>query len=171
MADKKVQRACDILQAQIEKTKEPGFRFSSWHNQTLSLIKHYFGETSNEYKTFEFVYGDGNYGIKVTENTKALAYVEHVRACIETLKIKGLVKKEAKPLLSRVSDKALLAIIALILSGYGWLIKELYYANKEITKLELRLIPASKDIPSDEPHDSTEKAHPNYDSSKIDMKK
>jgi hypothetical protein len=125
MANKKTDHAIKILQAQIDKGNEPNVQYSSWKLQSQSIIEKYFSKDSKEYTWFDRrVFADAYYG----ENPKAhfeqqtLNSIrntqEHLRAAIETLRIKDIYEPPKPNFLYRLSDTWLTFILGLLLSGY-----------------------------------------------------
>ena len=125
MANKQTEHAIEVLQAQIDKGKDPIIHYPSWKLQSQSLIEKYFTTDSKEYKWFDrttisFAYygGDAQENIK-NETAKSIKDTQHhLQAAIETLKIKGLPKEKKTNYLYRLSDTWLTFFIGMLLSGY-----------------------------------------------------
>ena len=125
MTNRKTKHAIQVLQAQVDKGNDPNIHYPSWKIQSQSIIEKYFTKESKEYKWFDrstisFAYFSGDpYENKRNETIQYIRNTQHhLKAAIETLKIKGVPDEAKANYLSRLSDTWLTFIIGLLLSGY-----------------------------------------------------
>lgn len=138
-----VKKATKILLSQKKKLTTENLRQDTWRTQTSSLIKDFFGDTSNEYlfikgfefysKTFDSMSAEYNTNAHINKNSKAASHF--IDNCIETLTHKGLYKQPKPNLISRLSETALWTILGVGVSGLisiGFFFGNLYSDKQNI---------------------------------------
>jgi hypothetical protein len=125
MNNKELNPAVNVLQTQIDKGNDSGIHYATWKIQSQSIIEKYFSKDSKEYSWFDRrIFSDAHYGINVDEHyrqetIKAIKDTQaHLKAAIDTLKIKGIYKPPKPNFLYRLSDTWLTFIIGIMLSAY-----------------------------------------------------
>ena len=125
MYDKELNIAVNVLQQQIDKGDDSNINYASWKIQSQSIIEKYFSKDSKEYSWFDRrIFSDAHYGINVDEHYRQETIKDledtqaHLKASIDTLKIKGVFKPPKPNFLSRISDKWLIFFIGLLLAAY-----------------------------------------------------
>ena len=94
--DKATAKATNALQQLLEEPPQQDFNYTSWKVKCASLIREYFGEGSEEYKIFNQRYFGDAYGVytkPISDLDKSKSLQSHIKACIDTLKIKGVAEK------------------------------------------------------------------------------
>ena len=124
MSNKKVDNAIDNIHKQILKGNETNLNYNTWKIQSQSIVELYFSSNSKEYIWFDRrLFSDAHYGFNVEEHyrqetIKAIKEIQdHLTACVDTLKIKGIFESPKVNYLSRISDTWLTYIIGLIISA------------------------------------------------------
>lgn len=120
-----IKKATDILLRQKEKLTTENLRQGTWLIQTSSIIKDFFGDTSDEYNfikdfkfysnTMDIMSAEYDTNAHISKNSKAAS--QFIDNCIETLNHKGLFKAPKTNSLTQISETALWTIISITVPG------------------------------------------------------
>lgn len=174
MSNKKINKAVENLQKQIDKGNDNNVHYDTWKTQCQSLIQEYFSSDSKEYLWFERpVFADAHYGINSAEyyrqeTIKAIKNTqEHLKSAIDTVKIKGIYQPAKGNYLSRLSDTWIIYILGLMLSGYVGVFYIGRWTVEKEKKSTTVTVPVAPPIIQDEPN---KQAKETYDTTNHEKK-